>query len=58
MRAQVEDQFRRLEADLAQAEQRAERAEQWLLVIRQEIEGHLMPSFQATHDRLKPPKAD
>jgi hypothetical protein len=46
------------EADLAQAELRADRAEQWLVLIRGEIEGHLMPSFAAMHDRLTPPEAD
>jgi hypothetical protein len=37
----VQAQVRRLEGDLAQAMQRAERAERWLVVIRREIEGHL-----------------
>jgi chromosome segregation ATPase len=57
-RAEIEGQVSRLEADLAQAERRAERAEQWLVLIRREIEGHLMPSFAALHDRLTPPKTD
>jgi hypothetical protein len=37
----------RLEAELAHATRRAERAEQWLLRIREEIEGHLIPSLAA-----------
>ena len=49
--AEIEDGFIRLKADLAQAELRADCAEQWLLVIHREIEDHLMPSFAAMHDR-------
>jgi len=49
--AEIEDRFIRLKADLAQAELRADRAEQWLVLIRKEIEDHLMPSFAARHDR-------
>jgi chromosome segregation ATPase len=50
-RTEIEGQFRRLEADVAQARQRADRAEQWLVRIRREIEGHLMPAFGAMHGR-------
>jgi chromosome segregation ATPase len=50
-RAEIEGQFSRLEADVAQARQRADRAEQWLVRIRREIEDHLMPSFGAIHGR-------
>jgi hypothetical protein len=57
-RVEMEAQVRRLETELAQAELRADRAEQWLVVIRREIEGHLMPSFAAMHDRLTAAKAD
>jgi hypothetical protein len=46
-RAEIEDRFIGLKADLAQAELRADRAEQWLVLIRREIEDHLMPSFAA-----------
>jgi DNA anti-recombination protein RmuC len=53
MRAEIEDQFSRLEADLAQAKVRADRAEQWLVLIRRQIEDHLMPSFTAMRDWLK-----
>jgi hypothetical protein len=49
--AESEDRFVRLKADLAQAELRAGRAEQWLAVIRGEIEDHLMPSLAAMHDQ-------
>ena len=49
--AESEDQFIRLKAELAQAELRANRAEQWLALIRQEIEDHLMPPLAAMHDQ-------
>jgi hypothetical protein len=52
-----EDQIVRLEADLADATQRADRAEQWLL-IRREIEDHLMPSFTAIHNLMRPEGTD
>jgi len=48
--AESEDRFIRLKAELAQAELRANRAEQWLALIRQEIEDHLMPPLAAMHD--------
>jgi hypothetical protein len=48
--AESEDRLTRLKADLAQAELRADRAEQWLALIRGEIEDHLMPSLAAMHD--------
>jgi hypothetical protein len=57
-RVEMEAQIRRLQTELAQAELRADRAEQWLVVIRREVEGHLMPSFAAMHDRLTSAKAD
>ena len=41
--AEIEDRFIRLKADLTQAELRAERAEQLLVLIRREIEDNLMP---------------
>jgi hypothetical protein len=40
----------RLEAELAEAKRRAERAEHWLSRIREEIEGHLIPSFAAVQN--------
>jgi hypothetical protein len=46
----------RSKADLAQSELRADRAERWLVLIRQEIEERLMPSFVAMHDRSTPPE--
>jgi chromosome segregation ATPase len=48
-RVEIEDDFSRLKADLAQAELRADCAEKWLVLIRREIEDHLMPSFAAMH---------
>jgi hypothetical protein len=36
----------RLEADLTKANDRADRAEQWLMLIRREIEEHLMPAMR------------
>jgi chromosome segregation ATPase len=52
MRADFEEQLALLKADLAQSNNRAERAEHWLGQIRQEIEGRLMPSLASTRDRL------
>jgi hypothetical protein len=49
--AEIEGQFSRLEADLVQARKRADRAEQWLVRIQREVEGHVMPSFGAMHGR-------
>jgi hypothetical protein len=49
--AESEDRFIRLTAELAQAELRANRAEQWLALIRQKIEDHLMPPLAAMHDQ-------
>ena len=57
-RVEMEEHFSRLKVDLAQVETRADRAEKWLVLIRQEIEEHLMPSFVAMHDRSTPPEAD
>ena len=51
-RVEIEDDFSRLKSDLAQAELRADRAENWLVLIRQEIEERLMPLFVAMRDRL------
>jgi hypothetical protein len=56
VRAEMEDRYSRFRADLAQAELRADRAEQWLVLIRREIEEHLIPSLAAMHDRLTPPE--
>ncbi len=50
--AEIEDEVIRLKTDLAQAELRAERAEQWLALVRREIEDNLMPSFAAMHERV------
>jgi hypothetical protein len=58
VRAEIEDQFNQREAELAQAQLRADRAEQWLALIRREIEGQLMPSFKAMHNRLTPPEVE
>ena len=58
VRAEIEGHFSRLEADLAEAERRAGRAEQWLVRIRREVDGQLMPSLTAVHNRLTPPEVD
>lgn len=50
--AEIEDRVIRLKADLAQAELRADRAEQWLVLIRREIEANLMPLFASMHERV------
>jgi hypothetical protein len=57
-RVEIENDLGRLKADLAHAELRANRAEQWLALIRREIEDHFMPSLAAMHDRLTLPEAD
>ena len=46
IRRENEDKVLRLEADLAQAKDRAERVEQWLMLVRREIEEHLMPAMR------------
>ena len=51
VRAGARDQVTRLEIELAEAKRRAERAEQWLVRIRQEIEGGLIPSFAPQRGR-------
>jgi gas vesicle protein len=45
-RRENEDKVLRLEADLTQANNRAHRAEQCLMLIRREIEEHLMPAMR------------
>ena len=47
IRCENEDKVVRVEADLTEAKDRADRAEQWLMLIRREIEDHLMPSVTA-----------
>jgi chromosome segregation ATPase len=49
--AESEDRLIGLRAELAQAELRANRAEQWLGLIRREIEDRLMPPLAAMHDQ-------
>jgi hypothetical protein len=46
IRRENEDKVLRLEADLTQAKNRADRAEQWVMLIRREIEEHLMPAMR------------
>ena len=41
-----EDKVLRLEADLTEAKDRADRAEQWAMLIRREIEDHLVPAMR------------
>jgi hypothetical protein len=50
--ADSEDRFIRLKTELAKAELRADRAEQWLVIIRREIEDNLMPSLAPMHVRV------
>src|SRR5262245_61038808 len=57
IRRENEDVVIRLEADLTEAKERAHRAEQWGMLIRREIEDHLMPAMRdgpepAAHPRL------
>jgi ATP-dependent Clp protease ATP-binding subunit ClpA len=47
---EIEDRVIRLRADLAHAELRAKRAEQWLVLIHQEIEDNLMPALATMHE--------
>ena len=47
MRRENDDKVIRVEADLTEAKNCADRAEQWLMRIRREIEDHLMPSVTA-----------
>jgi hypothetical protein len=46
IRRENEDKILRLEADLMQAKNRADGAEQWRMLIRREIEDHLMPAMR------------
>jgi hypothetical protein len=46
MRRENEDKVLRLEADLTEAKNGADHAEQWLMLIRREIEDHLMPALR------------
>ena len=46
IRRENEDKTLCLEADLTQAKNRADHAEQWLMLIRREIEEHLMPAMR------------
>jgi hypothetical protein len=46
IRRENENKILRLEADLTQAKNRANHAEQWLMLIRREIEEHLMPAMR------------
>ena len=45
-RRENEDKVIRLETDLTEAKDRADRAEQWVMLIRREIEDHLMPAMR------------
>jgi hypothetical protein len=46
IRGENGDKVLRLEADLTQAKNRADHAEQWQMLIRREIEEHLMPAMR------------
>ena len=54
LRAGARDEVSRLQFELAEAEDRAKRAEQWVARIRQEVEGALMRS-SATGQRAQCP---
>jgi chromosome segregation ATPase len=54
MRRENEDKVIHLEAALTDAKKRADRAEQWLVLIRREIEDRLMPSVTAMRNGPKP----
>ena len=45
LRVEARDEVSRLQFDLAEAEDRAKRAEQWVARIRQEVEGRILPAF-------------
>jgi hypothetical protein len=45
IRRENEDKVIRLEADLTEAKDRADRAEQWVMLVRRAIEDHLMPTI-------------
>ena len=49
---EVENQLRRLDDERAQAKVYADRAERWLMLVRQEVEEHLMPSLETMHERI------
>jgi hypothetical protein len=46
IRRENEDKVLRLETDLTQAKNRADRAEQWVMLIRCVIEEHVMPAMR------------
>jgi hypothetical protein len=46
IRRENEDKVIRLEADFTEVKDRADRAEQWVMLIRREIEDHLMPAMR------------
>ena len=54
MRREIDHKVIHVEADLTESNNRADRAEQWLILIRHEIEDHLMPSITAMHDLVRP----
>jgi hypothetical protein len=58
LEADAEDRVNRLQGELAQTKERADHAEQWLMLIRREIEGRFMSSFGAVHDRRTAPQID
>ena len=57
MRRENEEKVLRLEVALTDAKNRADRAEQWLVLISREIEDHLMPSVTAMRNGPKPNSA-
>jgi len=59
IRRENEDKVLHLEADLTEAKDRADRAEQWVMLIRRAIEDHLMPAMRdgpkPTNSAARPP---
>jgi len=49
---EVENQLRRFDDERAQAKVYADRAERWLMLVRQEVEEHLIPSLETMHERI------
>ena len=46
IRRENEDKVLRLEADLRETKDRADHAEQWLMLVRREVEDHLVPAMR------------
>jgi gas vesicle protein len=53
MQGENEEKILRLEADLVEANNRAERAEQWLILIRREIDDNFIPAMKTMHNLMR-----